>query len=57
MWHPIKIVIPYTAIILYFASLPTLLVQDTNQRIKDTWTLDNGPSSIPDITNITSDHL
>jgi len=56
MWHPIKAVIPYTVIILYFAGFPTLLVQDTNQQIKDTWTLDNGTSSIPDITNITSDH-
>jgi len=56
MWHPIKVVIPYTVIILYFAGFPTLLVQDTKQHIKDTWTLDNETSSIPDITNITSDH-
>jgi hypothetical protein len=42
MWHPIKVVIQYTVTISHFAGLPTLLVQDTNQRIKDTWTLNNG---------------
>jgi hypothetical protein len=57
MWHPIKILIPYTVVMLNFEALPTLLVEDTNQCNKETWTLDNGTSSIPDTTDITSDHL
>jgi hypothetical protein len=45
------------SVMLNFAAVPTLLVEDTNQCNKDTWASYNGTAPIPDITNITSDHL